>query len=166
VLEVVCLTCADRTREPLQAPLLLALLLQRADPALRTAFLNSADGVRLLVALQQTSQQMDAITAGRTTANSWCIYDYSGAMSGHYHSSSQPKWHALAPAVTRAIFTLAWCFLDPEPGAGAATAAAAAAGSSAKGGGGQPAALVTEEAVASGSVLLCAAKDNWEGEWL
>jgi hypothetical protein len=52
VLEVVCLTCTKTTSAASRAPLLLALLLQRASGDARAAFLNSADGVRLLVALQ------------------------------------------------------------------------------------------------------------------
>jgi hypothetical protein len=56
VLEVVCLSCQEISPQALQAPLLLALLLQRASPELRAAFLNSEDGTRLLVALQLAAE--------------------------------------------------------------------------------------------------------------
>jgi hypothetical protein len=166
VLEMVCLTCRECSPEALQAPLLLALLLQRASPDLRAAFLNSADGVRLLAALQQTAHMCDPPPAGRTKVSSWCMYDHKGTLSGEL-SEAQVPWKVLPPAASRAVFTLSWCFLEPDTGPGTPLpASTSAAGGGVKAGGEAAATLVTPEAVAHGAVLLCVGKDDWEGESL
>jgi hypothetical protein len=112
-LEVVCLTCRESTDEALHAPALLALLLQRADAALRAAFLNSADGVRLLVALQQAS---DHVVDARDT---WCFLQHHGAV---LLPDAAVKLVPVPP-VTQAALTLAWCFMEAVPGATTAAAA-------------------------------------------
>jgi hypothetical protein len=77
VLEVVCLTCTDTTSAAMRAPLLLALLLQRAGADVRAAFLGSADGDRLLVALQRSSTSQPS-----NEKELWCWANTSGALSG------------------------------------------------------------------------------------
>jgi hypothetical protein len=160
VLEVVCLTCTECSQEALRSPLLLALLLQRASPGVRAEFLNSADGTRLLVALQQALHQPAVAPTQQTT---WSFCAEAGALSSRLPVTDQSLARQLAPSVIRAIFTLAWCFLDPDPGAG--VAAAAAAGGT-KDGSRRSATLVTAAAVARGSVLLCEGKSHWEGDWV
>jgi hypothetical protein len=169
VLEVVCLTCTDTTSAAARAPLLLALLLQRASGDVRAAFLSSADGDRLLVALQQVALQQVAKSAPKDGVESWSWANSSGALAGFDalagRDSTRP-W--VLSAHLRAAYTLTWCFLQVDTGAAAAAgeaageAAAAAttmAGARVRGG----AAWVTPAAVANGCGLYHRDKD-WTGE--
>jgi hypothetical protein len=166
VLEVVCLTCQETTPQALQAPLLqapllLALLLQRAAPGLRAAFLNSADGTRLLLALQQMGSNMEHGWLKEQQA--WCFDDHSGALSGLAEVCGKRGQAWLVSAQGRTGDILTWCFLEMNPGAAsdtiaapqpAAAPAAAAAGRISTGGPQSPtAAWVTPDAVANGAHL-------------
>jgi hypothetical protein len=181
VLEVVCLTCQENTQPALQAPVLLALLLQRAAPGVRAAFLNSADGTRLLVALQQMGTKMEPGLLD--PQQTWSFNDHSGALTGLTEMLGQtgPPW--LVFAMARAGCILAWSLLQIEPGAApdstaaaaaaaasAAAPAAATSGGAAVAGGGararpqaNTAAWVTRESVANGGVLVLKSC-IWSGE--
>jgi hypothetical protein len=147
VLEVVCLTCRESSQHALQAPVLLALLLQRASPGVRATFLNSADGVRLLVALQQAPEQTHQELTQLSAVNTWCFYNQAGALSARTAAAQSSVQRLLPPAITRAALALAWCFLEAVPGASAATAA------NEEGGGGSEGGLVTSASLAHGSML-------------
>jgi hypothetical protein len=161
VLEVVCLTCTETSREALQAPLLLALLLQRASPGVRAEFLNSADGTRLLVALQQAPLQTEQELRRLTTTDTWCFHVLAGALSGYPDSDRFRQRPVLPPTITKSMLSLTWCFLELDPGAGAAANAPKAAGTGR--GVGQPAMLMSPEAVDHGSVLLCVGTGDSQG---
>jgi hypothetical protein len=165
VLEVVCLTCQDSNAPSLRAPLLLALLLQRASADVRAAFLSSADGDCLLVALQQLAACKDEGGRGPATARTWRFNNHRGVLSVFDALTGYPVTPHTAFAPSRAAYTLVWCFLElstpPEaaaPAAGAATAATGAAGAV------LPAAYVTPAAVANGS-LLAHQEWGWIGEY-
>jgi hypothetical protein len=158
VLEVVCLTCQDTNPEAQQAPVLLALLLQRAAPGVKASFLNSADGTRLLVALQQMGDKPDGTLDTKT---SWRLHQHAGALSlwEALNGEGVPYWRA--SALDRATFLLAWCFCGVDAGANAsATAAAlatAAASGAAVGAEAPTTSLLTPAAVAHGSVVTVTA---------
>jgi hypothetical protein len=163
LLEVVCLTCTDTTPHALQAPLLLALLLQRASPAVRAAFLNAADGDRLLIALQQTVTHMGG--SDLDGAPSWSCGNHDGALS--MLALSDKAW--LLPTSARAAHTLAWCFCTlnaPAPAAAAtgakATPRAAPATAALGKAGRHAAARLTPSAVAQGSLLVH--RNDWASE--
>jgi hypothetical protein len=158
-MEVVCLTCSDTTPQALQAPLLLSLLLQRASPGVRAAYLNSEDGTRLLVALQlgmPLSGSSPHMTPGTST---WSFYNRAGALSLYDIAADAPALPWQFPPATRAAFILAWCFLEVDPDAAGAAAAAiqhaAVDGATVQ--------ATTPAAVADGSVL-CVAGWCWAGE--
>jgi hypothetical protein len=154
VLEVVCLTRTECTQQALQAPLLLALLLQRASPGVRAEFLNSADGVRLLVAMQHAPDQTYDELVELAVSSIWCMYPYGCAVSkGGVPLKSNPnRW--LLPAVSQAVSTLAWCFLQLDPGAGASAAdPVATAAGTARAAAGPEASVVSPAAVEQGCLL-------------
>jgi hypothetical protein len=162
VLEVVCLTCRQCSPEAQQAPVLLALLLQRAAPELRAAFLNSEDGTRLLVALQQMGDAPEGTLESFTqnTKTTWRLYRHEGALSmlAVLNGDGVPYWRATAR--TRATCILAWCYCEVDAGSSQAAAAApptpaaaaAVPGAGAATGAGT-ASLLTPAAVAHGSVV-------------
>jgi hypothetical protein len=161
LLEVVCLSHSEGTPQAGQAPVLLALLLQRADPGVRAAFLNSEDGTRLLAALQLA---VPASSQGQAKA-AWSFYNRVGALSLCDISREFKALPWQFPAASRVVFTLAWCLFEVDPDTAAVTAAAmkhAAAG-------GVPAAVLAPAAkcgpaaVADGSVL-CVSGWCWAGE--
>jgi hypothetical protein len=153
LLEVMCLTCQDTTPEAQQAPLLLALLLQRASPGVRASFLNSEDGTRLLVALQQMGDAPEGTLESymRNTKTAWRLYQHAGALSllAALNGDGVPYWRATAH--TRAICLLAWSFCGVD--AGVITSATAAAPAAAGVAGAPTMSLVTQAAVAHGSVV-------------
>jgi hypothetical protein len=163
VLEVVCLTCQETTLQTAHAPVLLALLLQRAAPGVRAAFLNSADGTRLLVALQQMGGQE---ASGATNCqNNWVLDNFHGALSLPPVPGAAHSW--TVRMIAMAASTLAWCFLEAHPdaaaaatapppaqaAAGAATGTAAAADEVVDAGAGAAGLVVMPPALAHGSVL-------------
>jgi hypothetical protein len=154
VLEVVCLTCTGISAASLQAPLLLALLLQRASTGTRAAFLNSADGVRLLVALQQMAALGEVGSQDPTSI--WSLYNLHGALSVPFVLGGTDFLTYKVKAMTRAVYTLAWCFLEVDPGS---TAAAGAAAAAAAGG-----SLMGPAAVANGAVLNVPGS-HWTSEY-
>jgi hypothetical protein len=153
VLEVVCLTCAEFSDKALQAPVLLALLLQRASPGVRAAFLNSADGVRLLVALQQSAEQTLPEGTPLTCSSGWCMYDHAGALSTRGVPEARPL---LLHAVSRTVYSLAWCYMELGPGSAVGLGAAGSAGSGVR--------LVTQAAVEKGSIVPCHPASRLNGE--
>jgi hypothetical protein len=167
VLEVVCLTCQDSISAAMRAPLLLALLLQRASPGVRTTFLNSADGDRLLLALQQLAACKDEGGRGQII---WFWNNHYGALSILDALVSRNVMPYLASSPSRAAHTLAWCFLElnttPAAAGGAAAAAAATPPSATTSAAvaAAAAAHVTPAAVAKGSVLGHRAS-SWGGEY-
>jgi hypothetical protein len=150
VLEVVCLHCQESTPQALQAPLLLALLLQRASPGVRASFLNSADGDRLLVALQHMACEDQTPPLIST---SWSFFHSSGALSLAGALAGTDPHAQVKCGLTRAIHVMAWCFLDADMDGAAATAATAAAAAATSASAGP----VLPDSVAQGSVLLCPA---------
>jgi hypothetical protein len=121
LLEVVCLTCHDTTQQAQQAPLLLALLLQRASPGLRAEFLNSADGTRLLAALQQATGNTGTAQSHMSTA--WCMFNHHGALSLPSLLGNVTQVYAMLAGQSRALWTLGWCFFEADVSLTAAAAA-------------------------------------------
>jgi hypothetical protein len=178
VLEVVCLTCKGYAAPALQAPALLALLLQRAAPGVRAAFLNSADGTRLLVALQQMVNAEPPTPA--LSSNWWTMDNQDGAVTAVDGVSTGRTWGIMPGA--RAGYTLAWSFLEvdhpaaasaaagaaaewpPPPAQSKAGAQAAAASHAAEVPGAPAGRLVAPAAVAGGAVLTVPGW-YWAGEW-
>jgi hypothetical protein len=173
VLEVVCLTATETSEHTRQAQLLLALLLQRAQPQLRAAFLSSADGVRLLVALQQGRGSTGQHPGSLEVPNAWHLDRRFGALSslGKCQGGGPIIDDTMAcPAQGMVADTLAWCFLQVDTAAAALAAAAAPPSAAAAGGlyevtpAGVP--WVTPAAVAEGS-LLALHTCEWSGRrWL
>jgi hypothetical protein len=161
VLEVVCLTCQETSAEAVQAPLLLALLVQRASPEVRASFLDSADGTRLLVALQQ----MGATEHGCPSqhAYKWCFHNRWGALTVPPVPGSWDDEPWLLQTKARAVSTLSWCFLELNPGAMAPAAPAPAPAPAAppppqvslSPAGATAADFMTPAAVAQGSLFVC-----------
>jgi hypothetical protein len=160
VLEVVCLTCQDpHTPQGQQAQLLLVLLLRRAAPGMRASFFNSADGTRLLVALQQ-AEVHEPIR--EIVLNSWCRTMLYGALSLPLKSGGVDHRAYIDAPLSQAVHTLAWCFLDAGcPGNTAAAVGVAGggggggAGGATTGGGADLEQLPMSVAVAQGAVLQC-----------
>jgi hypothetical protein len=181
VLEVVCLTCQDSTTQKRetasqaqQAPLLLALLLQRASPTVRAAFLNSADGARLLVALQQmaATAQANVLLTLVGTNLAWRFYNNAGALSlAAGLSGGEGVSYRELQQLTQALCSLAWCFFELDPVAAAAglphAAAAPSPAVAEPAATGSPGAalgpFLTDAAVAHGCVLAPTTW-NFEGE--
>jgi hypothetical protein len=160
VLEVVCLTWQECSAQAAQAQVLMALLLQRASPDIRAEFLNSADGVRLLVALQQLTG-LPEVHEGADSA--LYLYRCSRSLSLPSEAGSTGTFWGMVYS-GRAACCLAWSFLQAEPGAAAAAAAAAPPNPDTSGGHPAPGSWLTAEAVRHGSVLGVCGR-TWESEY-
>jgi hypothetical protein len=157
VLELVCLTCQECGPWATQAHFLLTLLLQRAEPEDRAAFLNSADGVRLLVALQQRSAtEEDNRGAGAT----YMYYRHIGALLLPEEGGWQGDTWAL-PFCGLAACCLAWSFCEARLGAAATAAGSPSSSSGADAA--QP--WLTAAAVARGCILGVGGVP-WQSEWV